>query len=221
VYQVALDRPGNERVSVLWNGDGSALRARVRKNGTSATLVDRNGNVRQLQDNQGWWVVDLPAATAHFKLNDSVKDPDGYFYIGGDPVYLVEEGVDTSAPVQPPALGDPGSVARDFRVFVDPDGGQTVGRGQAADFFLSSRGYEGFADPINLSLAQWSTQRFPNGQDPSSLPLQVSFPSTFNPGDSATIHVETGGVDAGIYYLDYQASSGSINRTFELALVVN
>src|SRR3989442_3051224 len=95
-------------------------------------------------------VVVLPAATAYFKLNEQIKDPDGYHFIGGDPLLIVENGVDPSAPVVAPSLGDPGSVAREFKVFVNPEGGQTVNRGDAADFFASTRGYEGFADAINF-----------------------------------------------------------------------
>jgi hypothetical protein len=47
------------------------------------------------------WRITLPAATAHSPL-----DPDGYYFIGGDPLLLVESGVPSSAPVEPPALVD-------------------------------------------------------------------------------------------------------------------
>ena len=102
MYQVAFDKPGSERVTALWNGDGSALRVRVPKNGSSAQLVDRLGNVTPLQDNQGWWVVDLPAATAYFKINDDIKDPEGYHFIGGDPLLIIENDVAANTPVVAP-----------------------------------------------------------------------------------------------------------------------
>jgi hypothetical protein len=221
VYQVAFDKPGNQRVTAVWNGDGSPLRVRVRKNGTSARLVDRLGNTQPLTDRQGWWVVDLPAATAYFKLNDQIKDPDGYHFIGGDPMLVVEDGVDPSAPVAAPGLGDPASAVREFRASVSPADGQTIPRGGAADFFVSTRGYEGFNEPIALSVSQWSSQRFPDPKDPSSLPLKVSLPGTVNPGDTATAHIESAGADPGIYYLTVQAAGGGITRTVDLALVLN
>src|SRR5262249_54028433 len=138
VYQVAFDKPGNQRVTALWNGDGTQLRARIRKNGSSAALIRRTGASPDLPDNQGWWVVDLPPATAHFP-----QDPDGYHFIGGEPLLLVENGVDPNAPVTQPALGDPGSEPREFKIFASPENGQTVNMGEAADYYVSVRGYEG------------------------------------------------------------------------------
>jgi hypothetical protein len=221
VYQVAFDKPGNQRVTALWNGDGAPLRVRIPKNGSSAQLVDRLGNAQPLQENQGWWVVDLPAATACFKINDQIKDPEGYHFIGGDPLLIVEAGVDPSAPVVQPALGDPGSVPREFKVFVSPENGQTVTRGEPADFFAQTRGYEGFSDPISFKLVQWSTQRFPEPKDPSSLPLSATLPDSVSPGATAMLHFETAGADPGIYYIKVQADGGGITRTFDLALVLN
>jgi hypothetical protein len=221
VYQVAFDKPGNQRVTALWSGDGSNLRVRIRKNGSSAQLIDRAGNTQALQDNQGWWVVDLPAATAYFKMNDQIKDPEGYHFIGGDPLLVVENGVDPNAPVVAPALGDPGSVAREFKVFVNPENGQTVNRGEPADFFAATRGYEGFSDSINFSIVQWSTQRFPDPKDPSTLPLGATVPSGVKPGDTAPLHFETAGADPGIYFIRIQADAGGTSKTFDLALVLN
>ena len=103
-----FDKPGNQRVTALWNGDGSALRVRIRKNGSSAQLVDRQGNSQTLQDNSGWWVVDLPAATAYFKINDQIKDPEGYHFIGGDPLLIVENGVDAEYAGGRAVAGRPG-----------------------------------------------------------------------------------------------------------------
>ena len=216
VYQVAFDEPGAQRVTALWNGDGGDLRIHIPAHGTSAQLVDRQGHRQPLQASQGFWTLTLPGATAHFS-----SDPDGYHFIGGDPLLVVEQGVDPSTPVVAPAVGDPGSTAPTFKTFVSPDGGQTVGAGQAADFFVSVRGYEGFGEPVSFSLVQWSTQRFPEPKDPSSLPLGFSAPSSTAPGGTATLHFDTVGADPGIYYLTVQASSATLTRTFDLALVVN
>jgi hypothetical protein len=104
VYQVAFDRPGNQRVTALWNGDGGRLRVRVPKNGTTARVVDRRGFERPARAVDGAWLVDLPGATAGFQPDDANKDPDGYHAIGGEPMLLVEDGVDPSTPVVAPAL---------------------------------------------------------------------------------------------------------------------
>jgi hypothetical protein len=104
VYDVALDRPGNQRVSVLWNGDGTPVRVKVAKSGTSARLVDRRGVEYQANQQDGAWVVELPGATAQFSPIDGPADPEGYHFIGGAPLLLVEEGVDPAAPVTAPRL---------------------------------------------------------------------------------------------------------------------
>jgi hypothetical protein len=216
VYQVAFDKPGNVRVTELWNGDGSGLRARIRQNGSSAVLISRDGSQHPVAAASGWWVVDLAGATAHYP-----EDPAGYHFIGGEPVLLVEQGVDPSTPVVAPALGDPGSVPREFRLFMQPQNGQTVNAGDPADYFIRVRGYEGFADQVSFSLADWSTQRVPQPQDPSTLPLQLTLPQPTQPGTTATVHVGTAGAEPGIYYLDVQATGGGISKTVQLALVIN
>jgi hypothetical protein len=216
VYQVAFDKPGNQRVTALWNGDGSSLRVRVHKNGSNAALIDRTGASHDLVASEGWWVLDLAGATAHYP-----EDPGGYHFIGGEPVLLVEDGVSPDAPVVAPALGDPGSVAREFKLFPNPKNGQTVSRGEPADYFISVRGYEGFSEPVSFTLDHWSTQRFPQPADPSSMPLTVSIPTSVMPGLLATVHIETGGAEPGIYFLDLTATGGGITKPIELALAVN
>jgi hypothetical protein len=216
VYQVAFDKPGNQRVTALWNGDGAPLRVRIRKAGASATALDRMGQSVPVQESQGWWVVNLAPATAHFPL-----DPDGYHFIGGEPLLLIETGVQPNTPVLAPALGDPGSVPREFRLFPSPSDGQTVGQGQPAEFFVRVQGEEGFSDPVSISLDHWNTQRFPQPQDPSALPLQLKLPVPTQPGQTATIHFETSGADPGIYFFTFQATGGGQTKSFDLALVID
>jgi hypothetical protein len=216
VYQVAFDKPGNVRVTALWDGDGSGLRVRIQKNGTSAVALDRDGNQHAVQDSQGWWLVDLPGATAHYP-----DDPAGYYFIGGAPMLLVEQGVSPDAPVAAPALGDPGSVPREFRLFLNPQDGQTVSSGQPADFFINVRGEEGFSDSVSFTLDHWSTQRFPQPQDPASLPLHVTLPNAVVPGQTGMVHVETAGAGPGIYFLDVVGTGGGMTKDVQLALVIN
>ena len=104
---------------------------------------------------------------------------------------------------------------------MSPEAGQTVGRGQAAEFFASTRGYEGFSDQIGFNVVQWSTQRFPDAKDGSTLPLAASVPSGVKPGETATLHFETAGADPGIYFMRVEASGGAITKSFDLALVLN
>jgi hypothetical protein len=104
VYDVALDRPGRQRVSALWNGDGTPVRIKVAKSGTSARVVDRRGVAQPAVELDGAWVIDLPAATAQFSPVDGPADPDGYHFIGGSPMLLVEDGVDPATPVTAPRL---------------------------------------------------------------------------------------------------------------------
>jgi len=98
-----------------------------------------------------------------------------------------ENGGDPSSPVVPRSLGDPGSGVREFKVFVNPADGQTVSSGQAADFFASTHGYEGFSDAISFSVVQWNTQRFPEPKDGSSLPLAASLPAETSTGGWITV----------------------------------
>ena len=61
--------------------------------------MDEYGRPQPLEPDGGRWRLALPAATAHSPL-----DPDGYYFIGGDPLLLVEEGVPDGAPISPPQL---------------------------------------------------------------------------------------------------------------------
>jgi hypothetical protein len=99
VYQVALDMPNGRRVTVLWNGDGNMLRVRVSRRGDSARLVNADGGALKLSTAGTDYLVDLPEATAHFP-----GDPPGYFFIGGQPRLLIEDGVPAGAPVTAPKL---------------------------------------------------------------------------------------------------------------------
>jgi hypothetical protein len=98
-YLVAFDQPARKRVTVLWNGDGSALRVRLTRRGRSARVLDMRGQASAATAAGQDWLVTLPAATAHFG-----GDPTGYYFIGGEPRLLIEDDVPAGAPVSPPRL---------------------------------------------------------------------------------------------------------------------
>jgi hypothetical protein len=100
VYEVVFDLPNQQRVTVLWNGDGVPLRVRLPRHSDTPQLMDMQGEGVRGPDASGSdWIVSLPAATAHFS-----GDPQGYYFIGGEPRLLVESGVPPQTPIAPPAL---------------------------------------------------------------------------------------------------------------------
>ncbi len=99
VYLVAFDLPGDRRVTVVWSGDGSPLRVRLPRQGSSAKLVDGRGQPLRVTTAGQDYLVELPAATAHF-----AGDPSGYFFIGGEPRLLLEDDVPGDTPVPLPRL---------------------------------------------------------------------------------------------------------------------
>jgi len=86
---------------VLWNADGQPLCVEVPRSGTGdAQVIDKRGAVRPADSAAGGWTLLLGPATAQFG-----EDPPGYFFIGGDPLLLVEQAVSSDAPVRPPRVG--------------------------------------------------------------------------------------------------------------------
>jgi serine/threonine-protein kinase len=249
VYQVAMDKPGRQRVSVLWNGDGpqgsslpriaalgpappaGGLVVRIPKHGSGAHALDKYGQpYPYFQEQNGWWVMYLKPATATY-----AGDPPGYHYIGGDPVLIVEDGVNASSPVGPPELlsdasstpaaggGDQVPVGNgDFRLAVAPADGQTILQGESADYSINTQALNGFSGPIELRIVAWSTQRFPNPRPGDTLPFGVSLPASTTPGRPARLHIETSvDNDVGIYFLTLQASGAGLTKTIDVALVVD
>jgi hypothetical protein len=234
-YLVSLDKPGNQHVTVLWNGDAQPQTVQVPRTGTTARLVDRRGTVRPVQDNQGAWMVDLPAATAHF-----ATDPAGYDFIGGDPLLLVEDTGASAAVSTAPSVVQPTSTPApvvgvgqigaptpglnadanaDLRIKPTLGNGQTVRAGQPVEFLLTAPA-AGVTQPFALAVQQWHTDSATDPKDARSLPLRVSAPTTLRPGDTETLHVETAGAAPGTYYVTIAASSGSTNRTADLILTL-
>jgi hypothetical protein len=85
VYQVVLDKPGNQRVTVLWNGDSAPVSVHLSRSGSVAHAYSMLGLEQSLTPDADGWTIDLPGATALF-----AGDPPGYHYIGGEPVFILE-----------------------------------------------------------------------------------------------------------------------------------
>jgi len=101
-YLVAVEREGGELVSVIWNGDGAPLRVSLPVRSEQAQLLDKYGRTQSLQREGDRWIIPLPPATAHSPL-----DPDGYYFVGGDPLLLVERGLlgaSALASLEPPTV---------------------------------------------------------------------------------------------------------------------
>jgi len=100
IYDVVFDMPGGRRVTAVWNGDGISLRARIPRHSAQAQLLDMEGNSVAGPSSDGPdWSITLPPATAHF-----AGDPAGYYFIGGEPRLLIEDGVPPETPVEAPRL---------------------------------------------------------------------------------------------------------------------
>jgi hypothetical protein len=95
VYQVVFDKPGGERVRVLWNGDGVQRRVAVQKAAAPFRLLDSQGRERPLGDLEAWWEITLPPAPPDIEASDSTS----FHTIGGEPLLLVEQNVGPAAPV--------------------------------------------------------------------------------------------------------------------------
>ena len=89
---------------MLWNGAGSPITVLLPKVGVYGWLVSKEGAAKIIQPvtvgGQEFWSVELEAASRHFDLFGG--DPPGYYYVGGSPLILVEEGVSASAPLTAP-----------------------------------------------------------------------------------------------------------------------
>ncbi len=93
VYQVVFDHPDGQRVTVLWNGDGKAVKVLLPSRGSGAMVVDRSGIEKPLTGSGGWYLLELSPATAQ-----GPTDPQGYHFIGGPPLMVVEKGVAAGVP---------------------------------------------------------------------------------------------------------------------------
>ena len=89
-----MAQTGDTRAYVIWNGTPGALNVNI----TSRPGVDAKVfNMLGVEQGGDPYSVTVPGATRHFELFGG--DPVNYFYVGGDPVIVVERGVPADAPV--------------------------------------------------------------------------------------------------------------------------
>ena len=99
--QAVVAQKGDIRTTVIWNNSPDAITVNVLARGGSAILIDKLGNEVSLLSAGDRYPIRVPAATVRFEINEFVRDPINYFYIGGDPMILVETGVaDTEVDIQ-------------------------------------------------------------------------------------------------------------------------
>jgi hypothetical protein len=76
------------------------LVVRIPKRGTGGHAIDKFGQpYPYFQEQAGYWYIYLQPATASF-----AGDPAGFHFIGGDPVLILEDGINQEARVDPPEL---------------------------------------------------------------------------------------------------------------------
>jgi hypothetical protein len=86
VVEVRMDRPG-ETVTVAWNRGPVAKRHQIAASAPSARLVERTGRDTVVAAANGYYALDLPAAT-----HNTVPGQPGRFLTGGGPLILVQSG---------------------------------------------------------------------------------------------------------------------------------
>jgi len=105
-HLVAAQR-GAQRAHVLWNGTGAPLPVALRTQGTDARVVDKyGGEVALAPDASGWLNVTLEPASRRFVHPVFGQDPPDYYYVGGSPLIVVEQGVAPDAPLEAAGFSD-------------------------------------------------------------------------------------------------------------------
>lgn len=96
---------GARRAHVLWNGTGDPMSVSVQPWGVEAKVVNKYGMEAALPtDGNGYLTITLDPAARHFNHPVFGSDPEGYFYVGGSPLIIVEDGVPHDAPVLAPGF---------------------------------------------------------------------------------------------------------------------
>jgi hypothetical protein len=95
--QAVVAQKGDLRTTVLWNNSPDAVTVQVAAKGGEALLIDKNGNPQPLNTSGGNHSISINPASVRFSWPNSpfgpLEDPVNYFYVGGDPMILIETGV--------------------------------------------------------------------------------------------------------------------------------
>ncbi len=95
--QAVVVQKGDIRTTVIWNNSPDQVTVNVAAKGGDALLIDKMGNPQQLQNAGGRYNITISPASVRFSWLTSpfgpIEDPVNYFFVGGDPMILVETGV--------------------------------------------------------------------------------------------------------------------------------
>ena len=95
--QAVVAQKGDLRTTVIWNNSPDQVTVQVGAKGGDAVLIDKHGNPQPLNTSGGTHNVTIAPASVRFSWPDSpfgpLEDPVNYFYVGGDPMILIETGV--------------------------------------------------------------------------------------------------------------------------------
>lgn len=95
--QAVVSQKGDLRTTVIWNNSPDQVTVSVAAKGGDAILIDKLGNPQPIENAGGRYNITINPASVRFSWLDSpfgpIEDPVNYFYVGGDPMILIETGV--------------------------------------------------------------------------------------------------------------------------------
>ncbi|MGI8423947.1 MAG: hypothetical protein ACR2NO_07535 [Chloroflexota bacterium] len=99
--QAVVVQKGDLRTTVIWNSSPDTVTVNVAAKGSEALLIDKTGNPQPLNTSGGAHNITIGPATVRFSWPNSpfgpLEDPVNYYYVGGDPMILIETGVSDHA----------------------------------------------------------------------------------------------------------------------------
>jgi hypothetical protein len=95
--QAVVAQKGDMRTTVIWNNSPDEVTVQVAAKGAEAILIDKTGNAQPLNTSGGNHSITIKPAHVRFSWLNSpfgpLEDPVNYYYVGGDPMILIETGV--------------------------------------------------------------------------------------------------------------------------------
>lgn len=151
-HHIAIAFPnGTQLTTVVWNTGPNAYTLNLCAHGTSAQVIDVLGNSRSIAasgQGSGVYQIPLAPATAHGMFNGH-----DFYYIGGSPVIVQEDGMTPGASCAP-------ALVHDARYFVST--GYRIDSDAFWSYFQARGGVATFGYPVSrtFKLLGFSTQLF-------------------------------------------------------------